>query len=193
MSHKNEEWWKLFSVANLYDRFNNIVEQFMGRSLTKDYDVLPALAGIARVFQSVLKDEYCAGLWKKDLLCSLIKWERIPRYPADKSIRFDPTRSSEYLAPSWSWGSMLGKSGAMSRAWETRHALKPSADRTAKILRVCTIPKDADPFGQVVGGELVLRVPYCLLDHSPPVYSTDHELFPDNSILRSKPQSKSLF
>jgi len=188
LSAHKEEWWKSFSIANPYDKWNDIGEQFMARSLTKDYDVLPALAGIARVFQNLLEDQYCAGLWKNDFLCSL-GWRRNPRYPADNSTRFDPTRPSEYLAPSWSWASITGRQASISSNWKTRDALKASADRMAKIVRVSTVPKDADPFGRVVGGDLVLHTPFCPLEELPPVYTTERE-FPEDSI---KPQSKSLF
>jgi hypothetical protein len=73
-SHKEEEWRESFSIANPYDKWNDIGEQFMARSLTKDYDVLPALAGIARVFQNVLEDKYCAVLAYSHLPRKLLGW-----------------------------------------------------------------------------------------------------------------------
>ena len=151
----------------------------MGRSLTKDFDVLPALSGLARVFQHVLKDEYCAGLWKKDILSTLM-WNRSPRYPANSSTRFDLTRPSGYFAPSWSWTSILGKQSSMSNSWKTREALQASAAHSvAKIINVQTFPKGADPFGQVTGGELVLHTRFGKIEHLPPVYSPEHEFHTD--------------
>lgn len=184
-SRSEEEWWKSFAIANPYDKWNDICEQFMARSLTKDYDVLPALAGIARVFQSVLNDDYCAGLWKNDILPSLA-WRRNPRYPADNSTRFDLARPSEYLAPSWSWTSILGKLAAMSSNWKTRDALKTSASRTAKVVNVSTTQKNADPFGRVTRGELILRTHFCLVEGLPPVYSADNEFLDDTVRSHSK-------
>lgn len=146
----------------------------MGRSLTKDYDVLPALSGLARVFQHVLNDTYCAGLWKKEIICSLL-WNRSPRYPADRSTRFDLARLSDYLAPSWSWASILGKQSSMSNNWKTRDALRVSAHSVAKILNVHTVLKGADPFGQASGGELVLRTRFCKLEDVPPVYTKERQ------------------
>jgi hypothetical protein len=173
-SNKPEKWWRSYSIEDPYDKWYDIVAQFMGRSLTKDYDVLPALSGLARVFQHVLNDVYCAGLWKREILCSLM-WNRSPRYPADLSTRFDLARPSDYLAPSWSWASILGKQSAMNTNWKIRDALPVSALSVAKIINVHTVPKGADPFGQVRGGELVLRTRFCKLENVPPVYTEEHE------------------
>jgi hypothetical protein len=175
---KPEKWWKSYDIADPYDKWNNIAEQFMCRSLTKDFDALPALSGLARVFQHVLNDEYCAGLWKKDILSTLM-WNRSPRYPADLSTRFDLARPSDYLAPSWSWTSILGKQSSMSNSWQTREALQVSAHSVTKIVSLRTFPKDEDPFGQVTGGELVLHTRFGKIEHLPPVYSIEHEFYND--------------
>ena len=171
---KQEEWWRSFSIANPYDKWYDICEQFMGRSLTKDFDVLPALSGLAGVFQNVLKDTYYAGLWKKDLMCSLT-WSRSPRYPTDGSSRFDLTRKSGYLSPSWSWASIPGKISSVSTNWITRNALQHSSTVTAKIISVNTIPAGPDPFGKVSSGELILRARYRQLEHLPPIYSAENQ------------------
>jgi len=173
-SSKPEKWWKSYAIADPYDKWNDIAEQFMCRSLTKDFDALPALSGLARVFQGFLKDEYCAGLWKRDILSTLM-WSRSPKYPADSSTRFDLARPSEYLAPSWSWSSILGKQSSMSNSWQTREALRVSAHSVAKIVSLRTFPKGADPFGQVSGGELVLQTRFGKIKILPPVYSPEHE------------------
>jgi hypothetical protein len=178
-SSKPEKWWKSYAIADPYDKWNDIAEQFMCRSLTKDFDALPALSGLARVFQHILKDEYCAGLWKKDILSTLM-WNRSPRYPADSSTRFDLARPSGYLAPSWSWTSILGKQSSMSTSWKTREALQASAAHSvAKIVKLRTFPKSADPFGQVTGGELVLHTRFGKIEQLPPVYSPEHEFHND--------------
>lgn len=171
---KPEKWWKSYAIADPYDKWNDIAEQFMRRSLTKDFDALPALSGLARVFQHVLKDEYCAGLWKKDILSTLM-WNRSPRYPTDHKTRFDLARPSGYLAPSWSWTSILGRESSMGNNWQTRDALKLSASSVSKIVSLKTILKGDDPFGQVVGGELVLYTRFGKIDQLPPVYSPEHE------------------
>jgi hypothetical protein len=70
---------------------------------------------------------------------------------------------------------MLGSTSPLSITWQTRDALKTSRDRTAKIVKVYTIPKSADPFGQVIGGELILLAPFSIIDQLPPVYSKEDQ------------------
>lgn len=179
-----DEWWKEHSIANPYDQWYDILDAFAARSLTVDTDALPAMAGIARAFQGLLKDEYCAGLWKKDILCSLF-WARSPRYPEDRyATRFDPARASNYLAPSWSWASIPGKQTSMSGNWKVRKEI-PNAIGVAKIISVITTPANEDPFGQLLGGELVIKGRFCILENVPPAYSTNDEFptpkFPEPS------------
>lgn len=174
---KQEEWWKSFSIASPYDKWYDICEQFTVRSLTKDFDVLPALSGIAGVFQHVLDDTYCAGLWKKDLICSLM-WTRSPRYLSDLSTRFDLTKKSEYLAPSWSWASIPGKISNLGTNWKRRNEIQQSSPITAKIISIGTVPAGSDPFGKVMDGELVIRGRYCKLERMPPIFSKDDQ-FPN--------------
>ncbi|PVH80558.1 HET-domain-containing protein [Cadophora sp. DSE1049] len=176
-SPKTEEWWKSLAIESPYDRWWEIVEQYMTRFLTKDFDVLPALSGLARAFEPVLKDEYLAGHWRKDFMPSLM-WSRNPRYPADNSSRFDPTIPTEYLAPSWSWASIIGNLSAMSTTWKTRDALATSVLKVAEIIDVHTVTKGDDPFGQVVGGELKMRGRFFPIKVLPPVWSLDNQ-FPE--------------
>lgn len=51
----------------MYSRWFAIVKDFTGRNLTVQSDVLPALSGVAAAFQNLLRDEYCAGLWRNDI------------------------------------------------------------------------------------------------------------------------------
>ncbi len=53
---------RLKTPPDPYERWYDIAREFTRRFLTKDTDTLPALAGLAREFQRVTKDVYCAGL-----------------------------------------------------------------------------------------------------------------------------------
>jgi hypothetical protein len=72
-----------------------IVPEYSQRRLAYRRDKLNALSSIAREFQSYLHDEYLAGLWRGDLLRGLL-WRTAELGP----------RSTEYVAPSWSWASV---------------------------------------------------------------------------------------
>jgi hypothetical protein len=62
--------------------------------LTYSKDKLTALSGLARIIQANNKDEYVAGMWRKDLETQLT-WYAYSPMP----------RISPYAAPSWSWAS----------------------------------------------------------------------------------------
>ncbi|KAF4471210.1 HET-domain-containing [Fusarium albosuccineum] len=77
--------------------WSTLVQCYMASSLTIPSDRLPALAGIAERFNTVVQDEYLAGCWKSRICLELMWWQEGGR------LR---TRGSEYLAPSWSWASI---------------------------------------------------------------------------------------
>jgi len=84
----------------LLQQWFKIVETYTVRSLTFEKDRLPAIAGIAKVVGSLTGYSYKAGLWDEDLIRGLA-W----------SVRsfingLEVSRSSDYVAPSWSWASI---------------------------------------------------------------------------------------
>ena len=92
------------SVVDLSHRsiWSSLVNRYSVTSLTKKEDKLVAISGIAKRMQSLLDDEYLAGLWRKDLPYQLL-WSVITNGQA----RFlAPTRPRPYRAPSWSWASV---------------------------------------------------------------------------------------
>lgn len=48
-----------------HDYWREIVIQFTSRSLTYQTDTLPALSGLARVFEAASGDTYLAGIWRR--------------------------------------------------------------------------------------------------------------------------------
>jgi hypothetical protein len=55
----------------LYRRWLSLVLPYASCELTYRSDRFPALSGLAKSFQRAVKDEYLAGLWRKDLLSGL--------------------------------------------------------------------------------------------------------------------------
>lgn len=179
-SHKWKKYEKLFSWPNLpldgklklkspqdpYERWYNIVQEFTRRSLTKDTDSLPALAGLARQFQRVTKDVYCAGLWKKDIIHGLL-WVRLAMRSKDGTTRWDTSKPTEYLAPSWSWAGVLGKQTNFYN-WRARDTLSSKlAVSVAEVIEVRTVLKGLDKFGQVISGKITLKARFYQLAGSP--------------------------
>jgi len=99
---------------------------------------LPALSGLAKVFQKCLKDDYLAGLWKRDLLHGLL-WIACPEIKLPLS----------YRALSWPWASV--DCIVTHYMWE-RQATK--WHRFARVMEAITIPVAQDVTGQVTEGYL---------------------------------------
>ncbi|EGO51520.1 hypothetical protein NEUTE1DRAFT_132434 [Neurospora tetrasperma FGSC 2508] len=82
-------------------KWQNLVEEYSGRSLTIPTDKLIALSGIAQSYQVLFPNaKYVAGLWSTHMPQCLL-WAS-----PDRSAR----RASEYIAPSWSWASLNSSS-----------------------------------------------------------------------------------
>lgn len=87
--------------ADLAQLWNNIVKNYTTNKLTYTSDKLVALSGIAKLIQRKLDDQYCAGLWKKNLVTQLL-WHSVSD---EQRLHLRP---KPYRAPSWSWASLDG-------------------------------------------------------------------------------------
>ena len=85
----------------LWKLWKGIVELYSAKKLTYTSDKLVALSGIAKLMQQAFDDQYCAGLWRKNLVTQLF-W-----VGACDEQRLRP-RPKPYRAPSWSWASLDG-------------------------------------------------------------------------------------
>ncbi|KAM5343746.1 hypothetical protein ACJ41O_012283 [Fusarium nematophilum] len=147
----------------------SLVEGYSSRSLTYRKDVFPALSGLAKIFSESFKDEYLAGLWKKDLLRQLlwtISQEEIFRQPnlPFRSLEgllghlSDPNSS---FAPSWSWASRnitIEYNTEGDAAWRFRDEVE-RVDAQTQV-------EGSNPFGPVSTGTVRLRTKMKSLDFS---------------------------
>ena len=133
-----------------------IREEYSQMHLTVATDKLPAFSGIARMVHKVLnspKEDYIAGLWKPELLTELL-WEK---YSDEDTRAIHTTRSSQYIAPSWSWASIDGP------FWVPFDRDYYKLDRLgvyAEIIDAKSFPTN-DGFGAVHGGFLRIRGLLC--------------------------------
>ena len=157
-----------------YDQWREIVKHYTLRSLTHESDVLPALSGLAEEFRHITGgDAYVAGMWRGDLIRSL-NWLRMQMQTEFRDGKIINVRApKEYLAPSWSWASVLGSStvflGSAPCQDETRVTSK------VKIEEVYLESDGNGPFGKVKSGYLTLAGP--VLDINSPVEMPNQ---PDN-------------
>ena len=82
--------------------WHHLIRIYTDRSLSESKDRLPAVSGIAASFAKLLRDTYCAGLWRSRLATELlwIKWPSSGCKPL--------ARPNKYQAPSWSWAAING-------------------------------------------------------------------------------------
>lgn len=92
--------------SSVLSTWYSLVEAYSARKLTYHTDRLPAIAGIAKEFASVLGDQYLCGLWKSDLTLGLV-WSSTS---ADESCLWSLEHASgSRPEPSWSWVSCGSK------------------------------------------------------------------------------------
>ena len=153
--------WELNHDA-MYSRWFAIVRDYTGRNLTVQSDTLPALSGLARAFQNLLRDKYCAGLWKNDVIRGMC-WSRSAVPKRDfRAIKAGQKERDDYL-PSWSWASVIG--GRVVNALEEEQTWPfTTVEETAQILEVQILPKYNDVFGQIAHAEIAIKAPFQSID-----------------------------
>lgn len=106
-------------------------------SLTYPSDKLAAISGVAKMVQSVVRDEYVAGMWRKNLVYQL-SW-----FSNGHTVR-----PSVYRAPSWSWASIDGE---IPCRWD------PDDTPAAEIVDFHIEYATQDDTGQILSGWLDLK------------------------------------
>ncbi|CAG8979363.1 hypothetical protein HYALB_00002489 [Hymenoscyphus albidus] len=127
-----------YSIKTNYSR--NVLEVFSKCKITKEDDRLPAISGVVKKFEEMLRDRYLAGLWLGQLHTELL-WRTRTR-----ARNRPPRRTSSYVAPSWSWASLNAEI----------FLFDSIRDRTdvyfAEILQANVEPVGDDHTGQLRGG-----------------------------------------
>jgi hypothetical protein len=123
-----------------YGKWYWMLRAYSRREMTNEEDKLPALAGIAKLFQQFSGDRYVAGLWVEDLPAGLL-WSGA-NFFAPYGSPSPSRRPSKRRAPSWSWASYdgpidypLAKLGDIDiqRNWVTAMVKGSSPDELGRI------------------------------------------------------------
>jgi hypothetical protein len=135
----------LFVDRDLNGSWYNLVQEYSMRTFTFFKDRLPAIAGLAKAFQSRFskKGTYLAGLWYEDIIRG-ITWQRLPTGEQNRERDVFTRR-----APSFSWASIdLPVSYSAHDFCE---------DKDAKALDFNVKTKHQDPFGEVESAWIKIR------------------------------------
>ena len=126
--------------ARSWDKF---VERYSELALTFGTDRLPGISGIAREVALPSLGTYLAGLWEYQLPQALL-WASTGRVI---------DRSSQYLAPTWSWASIV----TAVVPYETPS--KITIDSVCRVFEITYTPNTDDIYGHVREGRLRISGP----------------------------------
>lgn len=147
-----------------------ILEDYTARFVTNSADKLVAVSGLASMMLKALEvldtggreaysQEYCAGLWRRNLLLGL-SWTTVP--DACTLGRWQPpSRSAKYRAPTWSWASNDAPVEYVSQRVLTQWKYKPTLISTrVRIDEVCCEPVSMGEItGRIKAGHACLTGP----------------------------------
>lgn len=138
------------------------MQEYSTRSMTHEHDKLPAISGLARVFNHTINSRYLAGIWESSLKSNLL-WHVADGYQGDGTLCKRRVYSDRnlYIAPSWSWASVSGKIDFPPNSYRE--------SPTEHLVQILESGVDAlvadDVFGGVSGGCLKVRGKVHCADH----------------------------
>ncbi|KAL3257175.1 hypothetical protein ABHI18_007041 [Aspergillus niger] len=142
---------ELYAANDMPDPYRNwylLLEKYLLRDLKFDRDRLPAIEALAEFFHAQFGEQYCAGLWRGDLLFGLL-WSIHQRYAPVGD-------SSKQRKPSWSW---IGADTYVGLKWPQLRWMR-NYTYPANILDFKVHSQLHGVFGHVEGAELTLEAPY---------------------------------
>jgi len=76
-------------TREVYRKWLCVAEYFSNCQLTYEEDRFPALMGLAKYWQVITKDDYVAGIWRRDLVYGLLWYQEspAPKKPRSKGYR----------------------------------------------------------------------------------------------------------
>ncbi len=140
------------SVDSLAKSRCSLILLYMNRNLTRDRDRLAAISALAMQHSCSELGTYLAGSWYNYLL-GIISWFKATNSRGLSVHR----RPSSYIAPSWSWTSLVG---AINRSFSGFLLPTELPKFVAEIKEAECEFSYGDRFGPVKSGQLVISSPY---------------------------------
>jgi hypothetical protein len=123
-----------------YRVWMQLVDTYSRTQLSRSTDKLIAISALANEARRVLRDDYLAGIWRRQL-----EWELAWTARRNASLR----RPTDYRAPTWSWASVDG---------DLRYTdYGDDKFLMIDVLEARTTPAGQDDTGAVTGGFIRLR------------------------------------
>lgn len=142
----------------------HIVQNYSRRSLTYRRDKLVALNGLAKHFQANGLQDYFAGSWKANIR-EIVFWKSTYGPECD-------LRTTEYIAPSWSWASLPYNIAFSALLDAGRLHWNENSLKRRYLARICSISVEESISGQLRSGRLVVVGQIITL--KPVCSTTDH-------------------
>ena len=143
------------NVVEHFDAWRNIIEFYTCASLTFESDKLVAISGLAAEIQDIVRVEYFAGIWNREIPLQLL-WKTFPNGWGH--------RHEGYIAPTWSWASVSG--GCEVEPYH--HGYEYKVD----IVDISVTPHGSSLLGQVKDGYLRIRGRLFQANIGPPLKNT---------------------
>jgi hypothetical protein len=143
-------------LGRMISVWNEVVQQYTARELTKPSDKLVALSGIANAFNQGRTDQYLAGIFREHLPCALLwqrskkKWNKTHTEYLGPLGYLSAPLDGKYRAPSWTWASLDGRIDML-------HAAPHLAKPLCVVVEASTSLALRDPYGQILDGHLKIE------------------------------------
>lgn len=158
--HTHRNIFKAFTnqgadTVDIIFNWMELVLKFSFADLSDETDVFPALAGLASYFSDKGLGRYCAGLWEISLPVALCWYTNQARSKEATNVR-----PSQYVAPTWSWGSVQG-----TLYFDALYDIDYDLDEftpVSQLVSVACKPSSPDGFGHILpGSRIKICSPIC--------------------------------
>jgi hypothetical protein len=117
-----------------------ILKRYRTQALTFESDKFPAISGMAREIAARGNYTYKAGIWHEDAYWGLL-W----------STTGTARRTSQYIAPSWSWASLIEQNGYLDEKADQ------VTENIAQIVHINVTNVGDDIYGQITSASLKIQ------------------------------------
>jgi hypothetical protein len=147
--------------VSLPSDWHTIVAEYTRCQLTQSSDKLPAISGLASVFQRNTGYTYLAGLWEEELANGLL-WFCITEQDRGRTTK---PRTGPYRGPSWSWVST--DLAVRNRPWRSQN----SRGTDIELIKSNVQLAGPDPKGEILFASITIKAHFYKISYESEVGS----------------------